>query len=120
MSYGDKAVAMTSTQTVVVHHWHPDMGAPLEWYCGSPAELLDTPMPRPHECSIPLTITVVEMVSGSFKLRGIPDHCPLCQRALGSLDKRRIHNIAIQQHLDTTSFLDHSVIRKTADVVLDV
>jgi hypothetical protein len=116
-------IAMTSTQTIVVHHWSPDFDPDVVRGLG-PLNEAQTPgeevWPAPFECSVPFQIVVIEEVSGKFRFKDLPHRCPLCDRAFGAFDQRRIGNAAIEQHLATTSFLDHSVIRKTADVVLDV
>jgi hypothetical protein len=111
---------MTSTQTIVVHHWHPAFSDKVETREAKVMPDSDAVWTPAYECSVPFTITVVESESGKFAVRGVQDHCPLCQRGFGAFDRKRITNAAIEQHLATTSFYDHSVIRKTADVVLDV
>lgn len=116
-------IAMTSTQTVVVHHWSPDFDpdvvrgqGPLN-ECQAPGEEVYS---APFECSVPFQIVVIEEVSGKFRFQDLPHRCPLCDRAFGSLDQRRIGNRAIEQHMETTSFLEPTVEKKTGDVVLDI
>jgi hypothetical protein len=117
-------IAMTSTQTIVVHHWSPDFDPDVVRGIGmlnEAQESCDVVYPAPFECSVPFKVVVIEEVSGKFRFKDLPHRCPLCDRAFGSLDQRRIGNRAMEQHLNTTSFLEPGVVEeKTGDVVLDI
>lgn len=123
---------MQSTQVVIAHHWTLNRATgetpeAYEFAMLERQEPTDQPTAPLFECSLPVTLTVVEGrrppgAGGEevcWSVTGQPTVCPLCYRPFTDRELARLQDAAIEAHLRLDP-LDAAGAYVPANVILDI